>query len=57
MSQPRTMEERVAALEAEVAKMRPQTPPEDTPRDMSAAPPINVRERMEAQETRGETRS
>lgn len=52
MTQPQTLEERVAALEAELAKMRPRTEV-DSPRDMSTAPVIDVRKRMEAQDDAG----
>lgn len=47
MTQARTMEERVAALEAELAKLRPQQTPTETPRDPSTLPVIDVGERME----------
>lgn len=57
MSQPRTMEERIAALEAEVAKLRPQQTPADPPRDLSTLPVIDVGKRMEGPARGGSTES
>jgi len=52
MSQPRTMEERVATLEAELAKLRPTQVPAESPRDPSTLPVIDVAKRMEGQPMR-----
>lgn len=55
MSQPRTMEERVAALEAELERYRPKPIPEGPERDVSTVPRVDVRKRMEGRAMRGET--
>ena len=57
MSQPRTMEERVTTLEAELTKLRSQQVPAEPPRDPSTLPVVDVGKRMEGQPMRGEARS